>query len=240
MELINRRPSACLLCRHDLGPELARQLSASPHDPHVLVASVDDGCREVKVTGEGEEEDGSGSSESESVGEQGGGTKVEEIGQRLENVDSPVEKEDFVRRTGKAENVEQESLVQDDDEDGDGAKDNEKDSTLRQRKKGDKINTRGGQVETQQTSMREEQFSVELGEKNQSDFAGGEDALQKVAKFSFDGKVVVTGGVDGCVRVWKVREGRRGSVEWEGWEGECGQGGERVWNGRGGECGMGG
>ena len=37
----------------------------------------------------------------------------------------------------------------------------------------------------------------------QSDFAET-DSYQKVVKFSHDGAYVVTGGVDGVVRVWKV------------------------------------
>ena len=37
----------------------------------------------------------------------------------------------------------------------------------------------------------------------QSDFAKT-DSYQKVVKFSHDGAYVVTGGVDGVVRVWKV------------------------------------
>ena len=246
MELINRKPSACLLCRHDLGSELARQLSPCPHDPHVLVASVDDGCREVKVIFEGGEEVGDESG-CEDDGERGGRVEVEEIGQKVEEGEAPIEKvtntegkegtptekeesltekEESLRPKSEVDNEEL-HLAQEEKEEGGGAKDNGEDSTLRQRKKADKINTRRGHPEMAhpvnrdaQPSMREEQFAVELGEKHQSDFKEGEDALQKVAKFSFDGKLVVTGGVDGCVRVWKVRGGE-GMACVEGEVGVC-------------------
>ena len=273
VELISRKPSASLLYRHDLGPELIRQLSPSPRDSHTLVASVDDGCRLVKVISEGEEEekekekeeeeDKKGEEEEEGEeeedeeekdeeeeGEAGGSKgddeidgdhdsvmKVEEIGQKPEMGDFPVEKaagskekgntptekEDSVRQERKTKTAQQETSAQgggDDKEEGGTKLKEEKRTILRQRKKADKTDARGEQVETSKSLMREERFAIEIGEKHQSDFAGGEDALQKVAKFSCDGKLVVTGGVDGCVRVWKVRarEGRGG--EGKGREGQ--------------------
>ena len=283
VELISRKPSASLLCRHDLGPELVRQLSPSPRDSHTLLASVDDGCRLVKVIseGEGEEEEreeeeedeeevqreeeeeeeeeeaeeeeeegeeegeeeeedeeevqgeekekeeeegeaGGSKGDDESDGDHGSVMKVEEIGQKPEMGDFPVEKaagpkekgntptekEDSVRRDYKAKTARQETSAQgggDDKEEGGTRVKEEKSSILRQRKKADKTDVRVEQVKTSKSPMKEERFAFEIGEKHQSDFAGGEDALQKVAKFSCDGKLVVTGGVDGCVRVWKVR-----------------------------------
>ena len=47
-------------------------------------------------------------------------------------------------------------------------------------------------------------FSVDIVSHYQTDFADGEDILQKVAKFTFNDEYVVTGGTDGCVRVWQV------------------------------------
>ena len=270
VELISRKPSASLLYRHDLGPELIRQLSPSPHDSHTLVASVDDGCRLVKVISEGEEEEkekeeeedkkgeeeeegeeeedeeekeeeeegeaGGSKGDDESDGDHDSVMKVEEIGQKPEMGDFPVEKaagpkgkgntptekEDSVRQERKTKTA-QETSAQgggDDKEEGGTKVEEEKRTILRQRKKADKTDARGEQVKTSKSLMREERFAVEIGEKHQSDFAGGEDALQKVAKFSCDGKLVVTGGVDGCVRVWKVRarEGRGG--EGKGREGQ--------------------
>ena len=268
VELISRKPSASLLYRHDLGPELIRQLSPSPRDSHTLVASVDDGCRLVKVISEGEEEEkekeeeedkkgeeeeegeeeedeeekGEEEEDEEEEGEAGGSKgddesdgdhdsvmKVEEIGQKPEMGDFPVEKaagskekgntptekEDSVRQECKTKTAQQETSAQgggDDKEEGGTKLKEEKRTILRQRKKADKTDARGEQVKTSKSLMREERFTVEIGEKHHSDFAGGEDALQKVAKFSCDGKLVVTGGVDGYVRVWKVRarEGRGG------------------------------
>ena len=263
VELISRKPSASLLYRHDLGPELIRQLSPSPRDSHTLVASVDDGCRLVKVISEGEEEEkekeeeedkkgeeeeegeeeedeeeedeeeegeaGGSKGDDESDGDHDSVMKVEEIGQKPEMGDFPVEKaagskekgntptekEDSVRQERKTKTAQQETSAQgggDDKEEGRTKVEEEKRTILRQRKKADKTDAREEQVETSKSPMKEERFAIEIGEKHQSDFAGGEDALQKVAKFSCDGKLVVTGGVDGCVRVWKVRarEGRGG------------------------------
>ena len=269
VELISRKPSASLLYRHDLGPELIRQLSPSPRDSHTLVASVDDGCRLVKVISEGEEEEkekeeeedkkgeeeeeGEEEEDEEEEGEAGGSKgddesdgdhdsvmKVEEIGQKPEMGDFPVgkaagpkekgntptEKEDSVRRERKTKTAQQETSAQgggDDKEEGGTKLKEEKRTILRQRKKADKTDARGEQVKTSKSLMKEERFAIEIGEKHQSDFAGGEDALQKVAKFSCDGKLVVTGGVDGYVRVWKVRarEGRGGEGRGREGRGRC-------------------
>lgn len=39
------------------------------------------------------------------------------------------------------------------------------------------------------------------------------DPSQNVVQFTFDGSHVVTGGDDGCMRIWKVREEREGGRE---------------------------
>lgn len=80
MGLDNLKPSASLLCRHDMGPELMRHLSPHPNNPDILVASVDEGCRVVKVTsgGEGEEVDEE-EEEGESDNEGQGGMEIEEM-----------------------------------------------------------------------------------------------------------------------------------------------------------------
>lgn len=37
-----------------------------------------------------------------------------------------------------------------------------------------------------------------------TDFAAGADCYQKVVRFCYDGSRLVTGGMEGVVRVWKV------------------------------------
>ncbi len=49
-------------------------------------------------------------------------------------------------------------------------------------------------------------FQVKILNSVQSDFSEADPYL-KVVGFTHDGKLVVTGGEDGSVRTWKVREG---------------------------------
>ena len=61
--------------------------------------------------------------------------------------------------------------------------------------------------ETETTSTtgvsKDPEYSLTVGQENRTDFAEKE-SLQKVARFSCDGRFVITGGVDGCMRVWEV------------------------------------
>ena len=47
-------------------------------------------------------------------------------------------------------------------------------------------------------------FSLESKASIQTDFAAGADCYQKVVRFCYDGSMLVTGGMEGVVRVWKV------------------------------------
>ena len=45
---------------------------------------------------------------------------------------------------------------------------------------------------------------LELKGSVKTDFASGADCYQKVVRFCHDGSRLVTGGMEGVVRVWKV------------------------------------
>ena len=45
---------------------------------------------------------------------------------------------------------------------------------------------------------------LELKGSVKTDFASGADCYQKVVRFCYDGSRLVTGGMEGVVRVWKV------------------------------------
>ena len=47
-------------------------------------------------------------------------------------------------------------------------------------------------------------YKVEVMHTEQTDFSEA-DPLQKVVCFSHDGAHVITGGMDGCIRCWKVQ-----------------------------------
>jgi len=46
--------------------------------------------------------------------------------------------------------------------------------------------------------------ALTVGKRIRSDFAEKGESYQKAVAFSNDGKMVVTGGVEGMLRVWKV------------------------------------
>lgn len=47
-------------------------------------------------------------------------------------------------------------------------------------------------------------FSLEENGSVKTDFAPGTDCYQKVVKFCHDGSKLVTGGMEGVMRVWRV------------------------------------
>ena len=74
--------------------------------------------------------------------------------------------------------------------------------TLRRRKNEGTAKSEETETTTPGVS-KDPEYSLAVGQEYRTDFAEKE-SLQKVARFSCDGRFVITGGVDGCVRVWEV------------------------------------